>query len=216
MERNRLQFITNFTDQQRRAVRRALRGALLRGVGTRAAARAFRDAIGLTEAQVAAVNRYRELLLDGSREALSQLLRDRRSDTRVERAAARGVPLGQSEIDRLVARYLERHRQHRAEVIARTEILRTQSLSRHEAMRQTLAQIGMKPGEVWRTWNSTKDERVRDTHAAMDGQTVRGMNTRFNSPSGAKLLYPGDPAAPPEETINCRCVITFKLPRAGA
>jgi hypothetical protein len=45
----------------------------------------------------------------------------------------------------------------------------------------------------------------------MDGQE-RGLNEPFDSPSGAQLMYPGDPDAPAEEVINCRCavLISFK------
>lgn len=60
-----------------------------------------------------------------------------------------------------------------------------------------------------KTWKSTLDDRVRDTHRAANGQ-VRFANEPFLI--GAALLqYPCDPAAPPEETINCRCRLEWKV-----
>lgn len=58
----------------------------------------------------------------------------------------------------------------------------------------------------WRkiTWMSRRDNRVRMTHRALDGQSVP-LGSPFLSPSGAKLRFPHDPRAPIAETANCRC-----------
>lgn len=55
---------------------------------------------------------------------------------------------------------------------------------------------------VEREWLATDDTRTRDTHRAVDGSTVKGFTARY----GNGCLHPGDPTAPPEETILCRCV----------
>lgn len=52
-------------------------------------------------------------------------------------------------------------------------------------------------------WLSAQDGAVRDSHAAADGQIVP-VDDAFTV-GGATLRWPGDPAAPIEETINCRC-----------
>ena len=49
-------------------------------------------------------------------------------------------------------------------------------------------------------WSATLDERVRDSHAALDGETV---NTDAAFSNG--LMYPGDPNGAPAEVYNCRC-----------
>ncbi len=61
-------------------------------------------------------------------------------------------------------------------------------------------------GYTRKQWVSMDDNRVRETHQVLDGQTVE-VDEPFVSPSGAQLMFPGDPAAPPDETINCRCLI---------
>jgi uncharacterized protein with gpF-like domain len=98
---------------------------------------------------------------------------------------------------------------HRAEMIAHTESLRSVSRARHQAWRQIADQAGFDDDRVRRTWMATLDERTRDTHAEMNGQMVQGFEP-FESPSGALLMHPGS-AAPPEETINCRCVETYDI-----
>lgn len=60
-------------------------------------------------------------------------------------------------------------------------------------------------GYTHKRWIAHHDAIVRPTHAAADGQTVPAYAT-FDV-GGVPMLYPGDPAAPPRETANCRCVI---------
>lgn len=58
-------------------------------------------------------------------------------------------------------------------------------------------------GKSKKTWYTSRDERVRGTHAALHAQTVDLFDS-FQTPSGP-LRFPGDPLAPVSETINCRC-----------
>lgn len=61
--------------------------------------------------------------------------------------------------------------------------------------------------QLQRKWLSARDGATRDSHFRADGQ-LRGMKEFFDV-GGAKLLRPGDPAGPPEETINCRCIVDY-------
>lgn len=207
MRRNTLSLVRELTGTQREATRAALEDSFRTGAGPIQVARAFRDSIGLTRTQLNAVDNYRRLLESGDAEALSRNLRDRRFDPSVARAVEGGEALGPTQINRMVEQYRNRYLQYRGETIARTEALSTTSLAQQEGIEQIVAQTGMPRGVVRRTWNATKDARTRDTHSAMDGQ-VRGLSDPFDSPSGARLLYPGDPTAPAGERINCRCVLT--------
>ena len=94
----------------------------------------------------------------------------------------------------------------RAERIARTELVSANnfgSMLGAESVQQRLGR-GLR-----KAWLATMDGRVRETHAAADGQT-RGLQEAFNV-GGASLQYPGDPGAPAAEVINCRCTQTFEL-----
>jgi uncharacterized protein with gpF-like domain len=208
-----LQFVQALRDQQREVLRVAMTRALSTGLGPLATARTFRDSIGLTTNQYAAVNNYRRLLEEGSAEALARDLRDRRFDRTVRAALTNQTPLSSAQIDRMVDRYRERALQMRSETIARTEMLRTVNEARAEGLQQVLDRTGIPQSRVFRTWRSTPDARTRDTHVEMDGQVVEGMDTPFQSPSGAMMLYPGDSSygAPAAELISCRCVVTIEI-----
>lgn len=205
-----LAFIQQFTDSQRAATRQALTSAFETGQGTQAAARAFRNSIGLTANQEAAVVNYRRLLEQGSRQALDRALRDRRYDASVERAADGGKPLTPEQINLMVDRYRGRALAARSETIARTEALPAMEQAREAALTQNLESAQIPQSAVRQTWRTTMDGRERDTHALLDGQTVP-MGQSFRSTSGALLRYPGDPRAPAAEKINCRCHRTFKI-----
>lgn len=68
--------------------------------------------------------------------------------------------------------------------------------------------------EATQTWNTMADDSVRPDHADADGQTV-ALNTPF-SVGGEDLMCPGDPSGSDEQTINCRCLLSFDgLPGSG-
>lgn len=216
MQASRLDLITNITTQQTEAIRTVLTRALQTGQGPIAAAREFSNAIGLTSTQLAAAQKYQQALELGARAALDYALRDRRFDSSVVNAADGDTPLTARQIETMVSRYRASQLRLRAQTIARTETVRALSQAREAALQQMLEQTGMPADRVIRTWNATLDDRTRDTHRDLDGQQ-RALNQPFDSSSGAKLMYPGDPSAPAAETINCRCVLTTSFkPLQGA
>lgn len=217
MRASRLEFITNFTNSQRSAVREALQDALERGLGPIQSARAFRDAMGLTEGQMGWVRRYRAALESGDeaelRRVLDRDLRDRRFDRSIDAAIDGRRNLTQSQIDRMVTRYQERALMYRSEVIARTEGLRAVSVARDEALTQAMDQTGIEPDRVVQTWVATRDGRTRDAHRSMNGQQRR-RGEPFEAPNGELLRYPGDPSGSAAMVVNCRCSLknTIKAP----
>jgi len=48
---------------------------------------------------------------------------------------------------------------------------------------------------------------------AMGGTEVVGMDTPFEFPDGARLLYPHDPAGGARHNINCRCSVAYYVRR---
>ena len=59
-----------------------------------------------------------------------------------------------------------------------------------------------------KTWQTMRDDKVRDTHDALEGVTVP-MEERFATPDGDSAMHPGD-FAEPENNINCRCYLVYK------
>lgn len=56
-------------------------------------------------------------------------------------------------------------------------------------------------------WISRGDTRVRESHRRLHGK-VRKPGAAFKTwPTGQRLAFPGDPRAPLDETINCRCAL---------
>lgn len=210
MRENQLRLVREFGQQQRRATREAIVDGIQRGVNPRDQARAFRRSIGLTENQVRAVNNYRRLLENLDAAALSRKLRDGRFDGTLRRAIADERPLTRRQIDRMVDRYYERAVKHRAEVIARTESLRSVHQGSNQMFRQAMDEGVLAPDQLIRTWNTARDERVRSSHATMHGQQ-RPFDLPFTSGSGASLMFPGDANAGGAETIQCRCVVSTRI-----
>lgn len=205
----RLRFIREFTADQRAATREALVDAMQRGLNPRETARMFRNSIGLTERQQRAVAKYRALLQAGSLEALDRRLRDARFDRTVRRAVRDKVPLTPEQVDRMVSRYSERYVKYRSVVIGRTEALRAVHSANDESYRQAVDEGVIRLEQVKRKWVTAKDERVRSSHARLNG-LVRGLDEGWLADEGV-LRYPGDPDAPASETIQCRCALSTRL-----
>ena len=89
--------------------------------------------------------------------------------------------------------------QSRSLRIARTETVRSYNAATDFSFKQNDELV---EGKEWLT---AGDEKVRDSHAALDGVVV-ALGDQFDN--GCE--YPGDPAGAPEETINCRCTIAAK------
>lgn len=74
-------------------------------------------------------------------------------------------------------------------------------------------------GHTHKTWESMNDAKVRPTHNVLDSHAwpehTVPVGQPFVSPSGALLMFPGDPTAPLDETMNCRCHLRFTTPKRG-
>lgn len=215
MQQTRLELIREFTNEQRRAASMALVSGVEAGTNPRAAARNFRDSVGLTSRQWTHVASYRAALErvgvdpEAAQNALGRELRDGRGDAQIKRFAREGTKLPAAKIDWLVGRYTERYVKHRAEVIGRTEALRAVHQGNEEAYRQAIAAGEIRPEQLRREWRTRLDGRERHTHMMLNGE-VRGWGETWVTENG-ELRYPGDPEAPASETIQCRCAILTRI-----
>lgn len=212
MQSNRLRLITEFINEQRLATREALIDGIRRGLNPIAQARVFRGSIGLTSRQMQAVNNFRTLLREGSAEALTRELRDRRFDPTVRRAVAGDIVLTDTQVERMVTRYRDRFLKFRSEVIARTEALRSVHEGTELLFRQAIENGNIESETLERTWHTARDTRVRESHVLMNGQ-VRPLGIPFRSGDGNDLRFPGDINAPASDTIQCRCAVSTRVTR---
>lgn len=210
MRRNRLEFVREFLDEQRRATHFALNEGVQRGVNPRVMAREFRQSIGLTQRQERAVANFRRLLSEDPRDALTRRLRDGRFDRTVLRSIRTGRPLSQTQIDKMVTRYRERFVKFRAEKIARTEALTSVHEGSEEMYQQAIDEGKLDASTLIKTWMHSQDKRVRDSHSTMHFQTRR-HGELFITGAGNRIRHPGDRNAPAREIIECRCAMSTRI-----
>lgn len=99
--------------------------------------------------------------------------------------------LGTAQIGRNLRQFYIDRSPFKAMRVARTEVSHAAGYGQREAARQS--------GVVkTHTWVSSRDDRVRDEHQILDGETKD-----FNEPYSDGSMYPG------ENDINCRCVESY-------
>ena len=92
----------------------------------------------------------------------------------------------------------------KAETIARTETLTAVSVGQGAALENAKEVIP----DLKKTWLTSGDNRVRDSHASLDGDTI-SVDEKF----GNGLRYPRDTkSSDPSEVINCRCTLLLLPP----
>jgi len=163
--------------------------ALETGAGTIVA-----STFDLADPQVlAAIQRHTSKVVEVNatvREKLQNVIRD---------TTAQSVAEGMTEqqtADLLVANIKEQLGEfdRHARTIARTEVHGAYSEGRYEGMKTTFPKA--------KKWISSRDAKVRDTHANLDGKVVPWDEAFANG-----LQYPLDPAGDATEVINCRCIM---------
>lgn len=90
----------------------------------------------------------------------------------------------------------------KARRIARTEITRAANAA-------SLGQMMYSGYQGEKVWSANEDARTRAAHLEANEQS-RPLTATFDV-GGFPMLYPGDPTAPGELTINCRCDLVYAL-----
>ncbi len=213
--------------EQIAAIRAAIAAGAIRGDSTRAialniAGRISRQTgvrsggvVGLSGAAAKAVESARDQLASGDpaqlKEYLKRARRDRAFDSVVKASIETGKPIAQATINRAAGSYAERLLTTQAETIAQTNTAEAYNKGREEGWRQ-LTDRSNGLYTFLKTWKTRGDNKVRENHIFMNGQTVT-KDEPFVSPSGAMLLFPCDSSlgAPMKERARCRCVAEYSL-----
>lgn len=121
-------------------------------------------------------------------------------------ASSIGDRLSPADIAERITDSISSMSESRALTIARTESAKAVNTGQHMEMLDASEQLGL---ETTKTWVATQDAKTRDTHLAADGQSV-WMADPFDV-GDDELQYPSDPDGSAEETINCRCAVTYNM-----
>ena len=119
---------------------------------------------------------------------------------KVEDIITQGIIQGES-IDKITARMMDglcTQNENKMRMFARTAMTAAQNAGRLQQMKDAKKK-GVK---VKKRWVATLDDRTRDSHQALDGDTI-DVEERFAN----GLMYPGDPSGAAREVFNCRCKI---------
>lgn len=176
----------------RETVRQAIQAGLEAGVGPRTIARELREIIGLAPNQEQAVRNFQRAL-EGDASAgnpLDRKLRDRRFDATIRKGALTG-----EQVDKMTSAYRRRMLAFNAETNARTATLDSLKLGQNLAWEDAVQAGIIDRASLVKQWKGVMDDREREEHVAMEGETV-----------GFDDFYSNGEQIPGESTFNCRCL----------
>lgn len=214
------QLITRMREEASNAVRQVMQDGMAAGRNPNNIALDIAGRInkvtGRREGGIIGLNAQQEKWVANARRELSgeipdasyfnRVRRNKRFDSAIKKAINEGRALDSATINRAIGQYSDNLLLYRGETIARTEAIHALNRSEYEAYRQVVETGAVSNNAVKRIWDSAGDARVRESHRAMDGQSV-GMDEPFAAPDGSLLMFPGDTSlgASASEIINCRC-----------
>lgn len=164
--------ITSLSDDIREVVRQRVAEGLTKGESPAAVARDLRSVIGLSPKQVEQSANLRAQLVEKEVEA--------------------------GRIERMVATYERRRIAQNAETISRTTALDAMKLGQKLSMDHAVAIGVYDSDQLTKTWVGVLDDRERDSHVEMEGETVP-----YDEPYSNGQMVPGD------DEYNCRCISRY-------
>jgi hypothetical protein len=173
----------------------------------------IKSTIGLTPAQARACDNYRNMLRNRDRQALQRDLRDERFDELIRHHFKVQQGFSEQQIERMVSTYQDRYRESRATqlalMISPLLIDAAGMAFWQDVVNARILPPGLSPLQFW---NDMGDERVRMLHQPISEINAQGIpiGGLFETPGGP-LKYPRDPDGSPQNTVNCRCYLTWGI-----
>jgi hypothetical protein len=184
----------------RDAVRYYVQAGLKEGASVSSIASALRDYIGLGPTQVQETLNFRDALLgQNGRSMTDYTLRNRTVDRLIKNNGA----LTPAQVDKYTAAYRDARIAQNTKTVAGTAMKDAYKLG-HQTTWENARDAGVVPDgfEIMKTWVGVMDDRERDEHIEMEGETVPMDDTYSNGND-----TPGD------DTYNCRCISRFSIER---
>lgn len=128
---------------------------------------------------------------------------------KVNRQITQGIIQGESleKISKRLATNLSTQNLNHMRTFARTAMTGAQNAGREQSLKNA-RDMGL---NVVKQWMATLDGRTRDTHAMMDGETIKVGDKWHHYKFSNGLRFPGDPEGPAREVYNCRCTLVGDL-----
>jgi hypothetical protein len=165
--------------------------------------RVSKKAFGFSERMVKEIQEYfRIFLLEKAVLPISETSKAR-INTILDKAISEGWSVDKI-LEELGGEVFGEMTKRRARMIVRTEVVRASNFG-------GMAAAFDSDYEIEKQWNEIKDFRTRISHR--HGSGVGGQKRDLLSPYSNGGQFPGDPELPPGESINCRCVNTYRLKR---
>lgn len=160
------------------------------------------------------VESAREQLLSGDRVAMRAYLTRKLRDTAFDKFITPGKALTVEQANRVARAYSERLLQSYAKQLSQTYAQQAYEGGRAHSLQQLIDNGTLAPEQIEKKWRTMRDERVRHSHAVMQGQRV-SFTAPFISGLGGMLMYPGDTSmgASDADIYNCRCSISYNISR---
>lgn len=187
IEENGARWVTNQSEESKRAMRAMLGYASTGEYSVDELAKVIRPTIGLTEAQSKANARYYTHVKERLKKS-NPTMRPATVERRAREAAAK---------------YSERQIRYRADTIAQTELAYAYNRGYDETIHQAMEQGLM--GRMARRWITARDSDVCPICADMDGVIV-DMDSEFDLPT--KSIFRGAHQTPPAHP-RCRCALEY-------
>lgn len=199
-----IQIGKTYTDSTKEVVRAFVENGLRDGWGPRKVAKGIREVVGLAPNQQQDVWRYREKLQHAHEGGeITNTLRDKRFDATVRKAQETGQAIPASKVEKMVAAYSDARKAQHAETIARTAALQANKQAQRLSWEAAVEAGVVDRDKLHRVWVGVMDERERDSHREMEGDTVA-----LDEPHRNGQMVPG------EGEYNCRCIDRFVVASA--
>ena len=151
-------------------------------------------------------------MIEGAAAHIADITETTRRDLMALLATAFKQGLSATTTSELIRSAMSADASTRANTIARTELQRIANGSAVAGVRIVSNATGERYLKRWLTAPGAEHPR-HDLVSNLDGQTV-GLDEAFDV-NGYPADHPGDANLPPEESIACRCAITFEPSRVG-
>jgi hypothetical protein len=127
-------------------------------------------------------------------------------ESAVSEAVEKG--LGVDKTQKLIREYLKDSLgdvgRSRAKMIAQTELIGGSNRASQMGIESTKL-------DYKKFWSTSALPNVRDSHMDAEADSIARGGLHPDEPFSNGLMFPGDPAGPGEEVINCRCICEYEV-----